>query len=113
MDFTQDHKEKIERSIVDIIANALDAGQITTEETSAVADFVLDRIDKVTNRQELIEFLGALREKWPVFSTLEEQGEGELQDIVDEEVADGVELLIKHGKLEKALALVKSITKRK
>ena len=54
-----------------------------------------------------------MREKWPVFSTLEEQGEGELQDIVDEEVADGVELLIKHGKLEKALALVKSITKRK
>ena len=47
MDFTQDHKEKIERSIVDIIANALDAGQITTEETSAVADFFWAELTKL------------------------------------------------------------------
>lgn len=113
MDFTQEHKEKIERQILEIMANALDSGQLTTEDSSVVANFVLDRIDKVANHQELLEFLGVLGEKWPVFSTLKEQGEGKIQDSVNEEVADGVELLIKHGKLEKALALVKSITKRK
>jgi len=113
MDFTQEHKDAIERKILEILANALDAGQIENEEAPDVARFVLDRIDKVTNQKELIEFLGELNEKWPVFSTLKEQGEGEIQDSVNEEVADGVELLIKHGKLEKALALVKSITKRK
>ena len=113
MDFTQEHKDAIERKILEILANALDAGQIENDDAPDVARFVLDRIDKVTNQKELIEFLGELSSKWPIFSTLKEQGEGEIQGGVDDEVADGVEILIQHGKLEKALALVKSITKRK
>lgn len=113
MDFTQEHKDKIERKILEILANALDAGQIENDDAPNVARFVLDRIDKVTNQKDLVAFLGDLSEKWPVFSTLKDQVEGETQDSVDDEVADGVEILIQHGKLEKALALVKSITKRK
>lgn len=112
MEFTAEGKKRIEREVLEVIIAALESDKLNAEDPSEIAQFLLARINSITNTEQLVDLLKEMTDKWPVFSVLLEQAKGQVQDRVDDEVADGVEMLIKQGKLERALALVKSITKK-
>lgn len=112
MEFTAEEKERVEREVLEIMATALENEQLTVDDPPEISYFLLERINTIKNMTELIGLLQEMTDKWPIFSVLLEQTRGQMQDKVDDEVADGVEMLIKQGKLERALALVKSITKK-
>lgn len=111
MEFTQDQREQIEKRIVELMIVGLQNNSLTEEDTTDLSIYVLDRIDLIKNQKELIEFLREFSGKWEVFKPLLFQEEGKMQDKVNDEVADGIELLISHGKLDRALALVKRALK--
>ncbi len=57
MEFTEEHKKKVEKMIVDTTIDALGVGVIQESELKPIADFVLAKIDVIKNQDELIAFL--------------------------------------------------------
>lgn len=111
MEFTQEHKGQVEKRIVELMIVGLQNKVLTEQDTIDLSEFVLDRIDGVKNQHELILFLKEFSERWEVFKPILFHEEGQMQNKVNDEVADGIELLISHGKLDRALALVKRALK--
>ncbi len=111
MDFTQEHKTEIENKIVETIADEVEKGNLKEENLKDIADFVLGRIDQIKNQDELIAFLFELSTKWTVFKTIETMERANLKGKVEKEVAEGVLMLAKNGKIDEALNLAKTMTK--
>ena len=107
MEFTPEHKAQIEKRIVELMIVGLQNDLLSEQDPSDISRYVLDRIDEVKNQHQLILFLKELTDKWDVFKPILFHEEGTMQDKINDEVADGIELLVSHGKLDRALALVK------
>lgn len=106
----QNYRERLEDSIVDTMLNKLEKEELTEDEMSIISAYVLDHVDNVKDNRTAIEFLEALAEKWDIFSTLLKIERAEMKGKVEAEVADGVLLLLQHGKLDNAIKLAKSAT---
>lgn len=111
MDFDTDHKKRIEAKIVELIAEGLEKGNLKEEDSKEIADFVLGRIDLIKNHLELETFLSELSLKWQVFKVLENIEKSESREKAEAEAAEGVLILAKHGKINEALHLAKTMTK--
>lgn len=110
MDFTQEHKNEIERKIVEAIIAGLENKSLLESQLSEIADFVLQRIDAVKNQDELLAFLADLSSKWSIFNNVKLTEEGEVKAEAENEVAKGVLDLAKSGKIDDAIDLAKTMT---
>lgn len=108
MEITKEHKDKIEKDIVDIVIAALEGNVISESDTGVIGKMVLGRIDGIENQEELILFLEILAERWSMFSPLVTREKGAVEHTADEKKADQVEALIKNGNIDEALRVVKS-----
>lgn len=113
MEFTTEDKNRIETSIVNAIISSLKTNAIEELELSAVADFVLGRIDNVKTNIELLAFLSELSSKWQIFKQIEKIEQGKLKEQKEDEVARGVLDLAKTGKIDDAIKLAKTMTTSK
>lgn len=110
MDITQDHKNEIEKKIVETIALSLENNTLQQNELSDIASFVLDRMDQVKNHEELILFLSELSSKWPIFGQIEAIEKGEVKEQKEEQAFQNVLDLAKSGKIDEAVNLAKEAT---
>lgn len=110
MDATKEHKNEIEKKIVEAIIAGLANKNLLASQLSEIADFVLQRIDEVKNEDELLAFLADLSSKWPIFNNIKLTEEGEVKNEAEKEVANDVLDLAKNGKIDDAIGLAKTMT---
>lgn len=110
MDISQQHKEEIERKIIESIIVNLEENKLPQEELPIIADFVLGKIDTVKNHDELVIFLTELSTKWPIFTNITSIEKGEVKEKVEDKVAEDVLNLAKSGKIDEAIGLAKTMT---
>ncbi|MGI8419789.1 MAG: hypothetical protein ACR2LN_04040 [Candidatus Levyibacteriota bacterium] len=110
MDQLSEEKKKLEEAIVDIMIRALEQEEISEFKMSQMSAFVLDGIDAAKTQQEVKVFLQTLAERWELFKPLVFLEEAKMQEKIDDEVAQGVLILLEHGKIENAIKLAKSVT---
>src|SRR3990167_10477094 len=100
MDVTSQHRKEIEEKIMEAIITALENNRLKQDELPLIASYVLERIDKINNHEELIVFLRDLSDKWAIFDNLEEIEKGEVKEENDEDVVEGMLQLAKSGKID-------------
>ncbi len=105
-----EHKKKLEDEIVAIMIASLEKQTITEEDMSIMSGYVLDHVDQVTNYQTTMAFLTDISTRWKIFEPLLQMEKSEMKDKIEDEVADGVLLLARHGKIENAIKLAQSMT---
>lgn len=105
-----DQKKEIEKRIVDTLITAFESGKVSEDEMSVISSYVLERIDAGQNEVELNTFLTELANRWEIFDPLVIIKQAEMRDKVEDEVAEGVLLLLHYGKLDNAIKLAKTVT---
>jgi hypothetical protein len=110
MDQPQTYQEKMEEAIVNMLIDALEKKEITEEVMSTISAYVLDNVSSVLDNRTAILFLESLTEQWEMFEPILTIERSMLQEQIEDEVADGVLVLLQHGKLESAIKLAKSVT---
>lgn len=110
MEFSEEHKNKIEKMVVEEMISSLEKNELKEEELSAIAEFILGKIDNIKTQEELIVFLGELSSKWLIFKNIEELEKGEVKEQQEKIVAKDVLQLAKDGKIEDAIDLAKTVT---
>lgn len=112
MDDLEKRRAEIEEKIVGLIASSLENGSLDEDELSTVSNFVLERIDRIKNQKELIDFVSDLSQKWPVFKSIELIERGEIQEKVEDEATDDVSNLLKKGQIDEAIDLAGKVMER-
>ena len=105
-----EEKKKLEEAIVENMITALEQEKIKEDEMPTISNFVLDGIDAAKSNQDLEKFLEDLANKWEIFKPIFFLKKAEMQKKVEEEVTQGVLLLMEHGKLDHAIKLAQSAT---
>jgi hypothetical protein len=107
---TESLRNKVLNDTLDVIIANLEKNAISEAEIAPIADFILARIDSVNNEIDVTAFLSELSAKWPMFRNIASIQQGENQEKVEGEVAQGVLSLAQSGKIDEALSLAKSVT---
>ncbi|MDO8461161.1 MAG: hypothetical protein Q7S38_01820 [bacterium] len=110
MEVTQEHKNDLEKKIVESVILALENNTISKEEMPIIAEFVLGKIDVIKTHEELVLFVNELALKWPIFSNIDQIEKGEVQEKKESETAESVLNLAKSGQIEDAVNLAKTMT---
>ncbi|MBI2036692.1 hypothetical protein HYT17_03620 [Candidatus Microgenomates bacterium] len=110
MDFDEARKDIVGERLIRRLARALGDGEVTQEQASDASSYILDTIDTITSREQLIVFLTELSQKWPVFSEILTLEQGEAQDKKEDEKVEQVEDLLKENKIDEALKVAESAT---
>lgn len=103
-------RNKVLNDTLDVIIANLEKNAISEAEITPIADFVLAKIDSVNNETDVATFLSELSSRWPIFGNIASIQQGENQEKVEGEVAQGVLSLAQSGKIDEALSLAKSVT---
>jgi len=112
MEVTEEHKKEIEKRIVERVIAELKADRFNVQDLPPIGRFVLDKIDTVTEHATLLIYLEAFTQRWPCFKSIEMLEIGEVERTKEHDTAEKVLLLSKEGKIEEALALAKTMTRK-
>lgn len=110
MALTRGDKELVAKHLVDTVLNAIQKGELQTEDMPRIADIFLKRIDTITTREEVAALLKEMATTWPVLSSLSAIEEGKMKEEQEVVVAETVETLVKNGQLNEALDAAKAAT---
>jgi hypothetical protein len=110
MGITAEHKEEIQKSIVEAVIQALENEHLLESDLPAIGQFVLDKIDGIGTHDELVNFVGELASRWPVFKHIESVEKNKAEREEELKTADQIGDLASSGKIEEALGLAKSAT---
>lgn len=100
----------IYKHILETILVGLDSKQLEDYQTSEIAEFILGKVEKLQTEQEAVSLYEQIAELWPFMDMLLEKSQIENLEKVEDEVSEGAVTLLKHGKVEDALRLVKTVT---
>lgn len=103
MQLSDEEKNMLGESITQILANALQSDQITSDDAAQIADIVLSRIDTFQTQLDVEEFLKSLTERWPIFSSFLMQQTAEVVERERQQGLENVSALLKESKIEEAL----------
>ena len=110
MALSNEQREVVFKKINDIVLMGIDAGALEEYELSDIASYALKRMGELNGDGELPIFYQELADKWPIFSSLLDEEDGRAHEMVENEVSEGASMLLQHGKVDEALALVKTAT---
>ena len=110
MALSNEQREDVFKKINDIVLMGIDAGALEEYELSDIASYTLKRVGELNGDGDLPIFYQELADKWPIFSSLLDEEDGRAHEMVENEVSEGASMLLQHGKVDEALALVKSAT---
>jgi len=96
---------EIEGEILQVIVNSIREEKLTQEASQPIAQYVLEQIDRIENRQQLLLFLKELTSKWPMFQPLIDIEQGKIERKIEEKTAQDVATLIRSGRTKQALQL--------
>jgi hypothetical protein len=106
----QSHKAIIEKQIVDIAISQFEQNKLTNEDLITIADFTVEGLKNVSSQGDLNGFLTSLANRWSFFTNIATIEEGASKTAVENEVYNGVLALAKHGKIDEAVKLAKTVT---
>ena len=110
MDLTEERKKEIKMKLMEAIIASLENSRLSVNELSSVASFILDRIDKVADQDQLRFFLSELSAKWPIFTDLLVTEISGPQEVKEDKLAEDMTTLIKTGEIDEAVDLAKTVT---
>lgn len=110
MDQIQQHKEQIEKQIVDTGIDRYGDGTISKEELGLIADFAVVGMNMIKTQGDLSNFLTSLVSRWPIFQNIATIEEAHVKEAADSQVYSGALALAKDGKIENAIRLAKTAT---
>lgn len=110
MSLNHEQSEAIYKNILDIVLIGLDAREIEAWQASEIAEYVLGKVEKFESEHEVNVFYEELSSQWPFLELLLQSQKNEDIKKVGEEVSESALTLLKHGKVDDALSLVKSVT---
>lgn len=103
----QDHINRIGTQLTIRLGHALKRGEISEIDSPKTAQYILDRLSKVTTQEELIVFLQELSAKWSIFSDYLTLERSKTIKKEEEVTARHISNLIKQNKLDEALQIAK------
>ena len=109
MDLDSNHKEELIKRLTRNLLDAMEKNEIGEDDLPAVADFILEKVDKAQNHAELIALLDELSAKWTFFDNIEQLERGEVKESAENNAEKDVLSLVKGGKVEEAIKLSKSV----
>ena len=112
MPFTDQHKEELERRIVETIIQALEKGEVKQSDLSEVATVVLEKVDQLENQDQVAEFMTELSVRWPIFKPILQIELGKIKSELEKRVAHEVLRLANSGDVEAAIRLAKTMTEQ-
>jgi hypothetical protein len=112
MEIIQEKKDQIESHIVDIIADAIEQEKITETDLPLISNFVLEKIDTIVSKDQLLLFLTELASNWEIFRTLEVTQRGEIQKKKEEEAVQNISQLVQDGNINDAIQIAKAATQQ-
>lgn len=113
MDPIEAYRNKIGERLTRRLAKALQDEKITKDELSEASSYILDNIDIAKDASQLVDFLSALSQKWPIFSDVLTLEEGEIKEEKEDEAIEKTEALIKESKFDEALKVAESATENR
>lgn len=108
MDELKDKKNQIEQAITDVILAQIEKEILTTEESSEIVNFCLEKIHAVNSAEELQAFLAEISAKWPIFAGIASLEQGKVKEEQKEEAVDNIVSLVNSGNIDEAVDLAKS-----
>lgn len=111
-DITIRHRNEILERIVDRTIIELEQKNIEVSDLPKIGDFVLSNISEVKDHSQLLVHLEELVQQWPGFVSILNMEKAEIEQSKEDGVAEKVLRLSKEGKIEEALALARTITKK-
>lgn len=112
MKITQNHKDEMEKKLVECIVLALENNSLQESELPQIANLILDKIDNIKTQTELISLLEELSSRWPIFKNIELLENGELKEQKENVAIQDVLELAKSGKIDDAIDLAKLATNK-
>lgn len=110
MVLTQEQSNFIYKHILDVILLGLESGELEAYESSEIAEYVLGKVERLESERDVVGFYKELSELWPFLEVLMDETNKENQEKMEAEAAEGALTLLKHGKVDDALDLVKTAT---
>lgn len=104
----EEYRKKIEQDILDIIEQKLKSGDMSVERAREIARFVLDKLHPPLTLEQIYQIAPSLDDHFTELAKAILPVVQEHDDKVKAIVAEHAEKLIKSGKLEDALALLKN-----
>lgn len=104
------YKNKIGERVVRRIAQALKDKEISLEEASTMASYLLGNIDKAKDNLQLLNFLEEMAKKWPIFSNILTAEQGEIADKKEKIAIEQASSLIQENKIDEAIKVAESAT---
>ena len=68
MDIDQSYRDAMATQLSRRLAQALQADELSTEDISAAAQFILEKINTLQTHQDVLSFLTEISGKWPIFT---------------------------------------------
>ncbi|MDO8461131.1 MAG: hypothetical protein Q7S38_01670 [bacterium] len=112
VDIAQNHKEDLQKKIVESIISGLENNLLTKEELPVIADLVLEGMDKISSHEELTSFINELSLKWPIFLNIAKLEEGEKREQQEDKTTQQVLQLARNGQIDEAVNLAKTATSK-
>lgn len=87
--FNEASRKKIYDNLADVLITALENGKATQEDEIKSAEFILQELEKVKNKKDLLIFLKRLTDQWPIYDPvyvkiLDEDAKVEVQKKIEE-----------------------------
>jgi uncharacterized protein YdaT len=112
MQLSQEKKDKLEREIIEIIANCLEKDLIKETDVPPIVTFYGEKIDNAQSEEDLQAFISEFVQKWPVFNALKIPADQNATEKNEQQITQNVVNLAKEGKLEEAVDLAKTVTEQ-
>jgi len=110
MALAQEQANAIYKHILDAVILGLESKEIEAYEASEIAEYVLDKVEKLQSETEVNKLYEDLSDLWPFLDVLMQEQRTENQEKFEGEATEGALALLQHGKVDDALALAKSAT---
>jgi len=105
-----DRVESIGKNMSAILIKGLRSGKIVLERAQEIAGFYLDKVENVTNEEELNKDIQEMEATMPEMKTVVEFAKAQEKELHEQVLKQRIEELMKAGKIEEAAELAKNKT---
>jgi hypothetical protein len=102
MDDFATHKLDLEKKITEEIINQYEKQAMSNQEMADLAQFILERYEKITNHEELVNFMNELENQSPFFKNLATIEKGEDAKSAEQDAAKQALELLQSGQAGQA-----------
>lgn len=111
MNISLDHRDEIVKRLTQDLVEEMEKNGVTEADLPKIADFILEKVDKAQNHNELITLLDQLSAKWPFFETVEQLERGEVRELMEDSAEKDLLKLARAGKIEEVIRFSKKLMK--